>query len=121
MPFHRPKRDGVLDAGSYIVGSAHGKTTKLAHVLRLWPRELSPSACPFYTDDEGRCIARFPVPATAAEHRTGLLKPEHQGYTAAQAGLPHPGPTRQTSHPCISACRLGPHQQLLGGLQVHSR
>jgi hypothetical protein len=31
----------------------------------------------FYTDDEGRCIARFPAPG---RHRTGRPKPEHQGY-----------------------------------------
>ena len=31
----------------------------------------------FYTGDEGRCIARFPVPV---RHRTGRPKPEHQGY-----------------------------------------
>jgi hypothetical protein len=31
----------------------------------------------FYTDDEGRCIARFPVPVW---HRTGRPKAEHQGY-----------------------------------------
>jgi hypothetical protein len=31
----------------------------------------------FYTDDEGRCIARFPVPAW---HRAGRPGSEHQGY-----------------------------------------
>ena len=31
----------------------------------------------FYTDDEGGCVARFPVPV---RHRTGRRKPEHQGY-----------------------------------------
>jgi len=31
----------------------------------------------FYTDDEGRTVARFPVPG---QHRTGRPKSEHQGY-----------------------------------------
>ncbi|RPJ24650.1 MAG: hypothetical protein EHM35_16180 [Planctomycetaceae bacterium] len=30
----------------------------------------------YYTDDEGRCVARFPVPV---RHRTGRPRPEHQG------------------------------------------
>jgi hypothetical protein len=40
----------------------------------------------FYTDDEGRCIARFPVPVRhtcacgPSAGRTGRPKPEHQGY-----------------------------------------
>jgi hypothetical protein len=40
----------------------------------------------FYTDDEGRCVARFPVPVRLRRgrrhrrHRTGRPKPEHQGY-----------------------------------------
>jgi hypothetical protein len=42
----------------------------------------------FYTDDEGRCVARFPVPVLC---RTGTGQgrptPEHQGYPGTCMGV----------------------------------
>ena len=55
-----------------------------------------------YTDDEGRCITRFPVPG---RHRAGQPGPEHPGYP----GQLHGGiistllgePTQTSVLPCV--------------------
>jgi acyl-coenzyme A thioesterase PaaI-like protein len=51
-----------------------GQTTQLPHVLRLRHRESIGLHLAFYTDDEGRCIARF------------RPKPEHQGFPGQLRG-----------------------------------
>jgi hypothetical protein len=78
----RPKKPCALSLGSetfaqtlsrcYHAGGArrehHGETTQLAHVFRLWHRQPHRLPLKFYTDNEGRCVARF------------RPRPEHQGY-----------------------------------------